>query len=245
MKFSLIIPAKNEKANLASNLPRWQAAKKKWQLEMIVADGASTDGSIELAKKYADQVVVKTKKERETIGEGRNRGAAVATGELFIFLDAGVVVPDITKFLTLISQVFGDTKIIAGTGRVEIEPRLATAADKLVHNVSNLIIRTFIALGWGGGKGEFQIVRSAFFRKIGGYNEKLPVAEDNDLMRRLAKLGRLHFFNELVVYDDPRRYRKLGYPKVVSLWILNQLWVWLFKRSFSRSWDRIGPSAPR
>ncbi len=239
MQFSIIIPAKNEIKNFQRTLPQYQALKGKFSYEIIVADGKSTDGSIEYAMRFTDRVQVKTKPERETIGEGRNRGAAVARGEILVFIDAGVLVEDIVNFFLTIEHRFRDERVVAAVPRVKIHPREATAADSIVHGLVNGLVHLVNLAGLGAGKGETQVIRRSAFEAVRGYNEKLVAAEDNDLMRRLARIGKVVFLKELVVYDNPSRYRKLGYPRVLAEWILNQFFVLFFGKSFSKEWKRI------
>src|SRR3989344_8815314 len=103
-EFSIIIPAKNEIANFRRTLPVYKKLKESFSCEIIAALGHSDDGSVDYARIMTDQVVVQTKKGRETIGEGRNRGAVVANGDIFVFLDAGVVVPEINHFFDVIRE---------------------------------------------------------------------------------------------------------------------------------------------
>ncbi|OGY90513.1 MAG: hypothetical protein A3B30_00885 [Candidatus Komeilibacteria bacterium RIFCSPLOWO2_01_FULL_52_15] len=238
MQFSIIIPTKNELANMKRLLPQYDALRGAASYEVIVADGASTDGTIQYARTITNRVEVKTKQERETIGEGRNRGAAVAQGDVLVFVDAGVRIPDVPGFFQAITRHFTDTTVVAAVPRVSIDPGVATFADRLVHGTVNLLIRASNALGWGSGKGETQIIRHSAFQKVGGYNEKLVAAEDHDMMMRLSKIGKVKFLPELTVYDDPSRYRKLGYPRVIGLWILNWFSMRIFRRSFSKEWKR-------
>lgn len=239
MRFSIIIPAKNELQNLQRTLPQFAALKGIFEYELIVADGASTDGTIELARSRGARVEVKIKQERETIGEGRNRGARVATGDILVFLDAGVMVKDIVDFFRTIQATFAHSSVVAAVPKVNINPSEATFSDELVHGGVNMLIRFINFMGWGAGKGECQIVRQSAFEAVGGYNEKLVAAEDNDLYRRLAKKGRVVFLKDLQVYDDPARYRKKGYPQVISLWFMNQIFVRLLGRSYSKEWKRV------
>ena len=239
MQFSIIIPAKNEIKNLQATLPQHEKLRGDFDFEVIVADGASTDGTIEFAQGAGARVEAKTKKERETIGEGRNRGAAVAKGEVLVFIDAGVRIKNPKEFFETIVQLFKDNpSLVAAVPRVGIHPSEATTADTLVHGAVNAIIHFFNAVGLGAGKGETQIIRREAFKKVGGYNERLVAAEDNDLMRRLARMGTTRFVSSLQVYDNPSRYRKLGYPHVIGLWILNQLSVLFTGRSYSKEWKR-------
>jgi glycosyltransferase involved in cell wall biosynthesis len=239
MQFSIIIPAKNELENFKRNLRQFESLRGKFTYELIIADGASTDGSIEYARGIADSVEVKTKQSRETIGEGRNRGARAASGDILAFFDAAVQVDKVSEFFDYAFQKFQDPTIVAVIPNVGVYPDEAKFVDHLVNGFINYLIRFTNALGLGAGKGEAQIIRRSAFEKVHGYNELLVAAEDNDLMRRLAKIGKVVSAPFLNVYDDPRRYRKLGYPRVISQWILNQLSVVLFGKSYSKEWKRV------
>ncbi len=239
MQFSIIIPAKNELENFKRNLRQFEVLRGKYTFEVIVADGASTDGSVEYARDSVDKVEVKTKQGRETIGEARNRGARAATGDIFAFFDAAVQADKVVEFFDYMLKKFQDPDIVAVIPNVGIYPDEATTLDRIVSGFINLLIRFCNAMGWGAGKGETQVIRRSAFEKVHGYNELLVAAEDNDLMRRLAKVGKVVSAPTLNVYDDPRRYRKLGYPRVIAQWILNQLSVIFFGKSYSKEWKRV------
>jgi glycosyltransferase involved in cell wall biosynthesis len=236
MKFSIIIPTLNEIKNLKRFLPQYQVLKGKFDYEIILGDSSSTDGTIEFARRCGARVEVT--KERG-IALGRNKAAAVATGEILVFLDAAVLIDKIDLFFKSVDKTFTDKRILAATPNVRVDPAIATWQDRSVHATVNGLIRFVNALGLGAGKGEAQIIRASAFKKVGGYNEKLVAAEDNDLFRRLARIGKVVFLKELQVFDDPRRYRKLGYPRVISQWILNQLSVIFRGKSYSKEWKRI------
>jgi glycosyltransferase involved in cell wall biosynthesis len=239
MQFSIIIPAKNELENFKRNLHQFESLRGKYTYEVIIADGASTDGSIEYARGIADRVEVKTKQGKETIAEARNNGARVAAGDIFAFFDAAVQVDAVPSFFEYVLKRFEDPDIVAVIPRVGIYPDEATRMDKVVSGCINFLIRFCNVMGWGAGKGEAQIIRRSAFEKVHGYNELLVAAEDNDMMRRLARIGKVVSAPSLNVYDDPRRYRKLGYPRVIAQWILNQLSVIFFGKSYSKEWKRV------
>lgn len=237
MQFSIIIPAKNELENFKRNLHQFESLRGKYTFEIIIADGGSKDGSIEYARDIADKIEINYNK--ETIAEGRNRGARVATGDIFAFFDAAVQVDAVPEFFKYVQKRFEDPSIVAVIPNVGIYPDEATRMDRVVSGFINHLIRFMNALGFGAGKGEAQIIRRSAFEKLHGYNELLVAAEDNDLMRRLAKIGKVVSAPNLNVYDDPRRYRKLGYPRVIAQWILNQLSVIFFGKSYSKEWKRV------
>jgi len=88
-RISVIIPAHNEAALIGHAVSAVRAqATAGVELEVIVADDGSTDETVAAAREAGAQVV--------TLGGGnpaaaRNRGAAAATGEILIFLDADCI----------------------------------------------------------------------------------------------------------------------------------------------------------
>ena len=85
---SIIIPTKNEEHYLPLLLNSIKRQKYSGPMELIVADAGSTDKTVAIAKKFGAKVV-----KGGHPGVGRNAGAKVAKGELFLFLDADVVLP--------------------------------------------------------------------------------------------------------------------------------------------------------
>ncbi|MEH6501520.1 MAG: TIGR04282 family arsenosugar biosynthesis glycosyltransferase [Pseudoalteromonas distincta] len=88
MRLSVVIPVLNEAAGIQDALLALQAVRD--GVELIVVDGGSTDGTRELAAPLADKVL--------TSAPGRarqmNAGAAVATGDVLVFLHADTRLPE-------------------------------------------------------------------------------------------------------------------------------------------------------
>ena len=76
-------------------------------------------------------------------------------------------------------------------------------------------------------------------KKVNGNNEKLAAGEDFDLFRRIKKHGNILFTHEIVVYESPRRYRKIGYVGVSWSWLKNGLSVLFKNRSISNEWEQV------
>ncbi len=89
MKFSVVIPTYNEDDCLGTCL---KAIKKgsEQPLEIIVADGYSTDRTVEVAKENGARVVMN--RHRHAAG-GRNAGIKAAKGDVIVFIDADCI-PD-------------------------------------------------------------------------------------------------------------------------------------------------------
>ena len=90
MTVSVVIPAFNEAALLADSLGSVRAAMKVfdelgWRSELIVCDNNSTDGTARIARAAGATVCVEAVNQ---IGRARNTGAAHATGDWLVFVDA-------------------------------------------------------------------------------------------------------------------------------------------------------------
>ncbi len=234
---SVIIPALQEGTRLNRLLGQIsQPLRALHGIEVIVSDGGSTDETVACAGAGADVVVSHAGPRRQTIGGGRNRGADVARGGVLVFLNADVTLADPALFFRRIGEAFGAEPIAAASCRVMVEPSEERPIDRLVHTPFNAWCRLLSWLGAGMARGECQAVSSELFRTIGGYNEALAAAEDYDLFRRIGRKGRVRFLADVTVFESPRRYRALGYPRVLTLWFLNALSVALRGRSLSREW---------
>ncbi len=88
MKLSIVMPVLDEAAGIAAAL-RALAPLRARGVEVIVVDGGSRDGTVELARPLADRVL--------TAPRGRasqmNAGAAAATGDVLLFLHADTRLP--------------------------------------------------------------------------------------------------------------------------------------------------------
>jgi GT2 family glycosyltransferase len=87
--------------------------------------------------------------------------------------------------------------------------------------------------------GEFQMVRAETFRKLGGFNEKLVASEDIEFFRRLSALGKVKLDRQMVVMHTGRRAHKIGWPKLLTLWFLNTMWMTFLGRAFVGEWKPI------
>src|SRR4051812_1846574 len=98
IKLSIVIPTRNEAQALERTLKQYLPWKDKYGLELIVSDGNSTDGTLEIARKLADKVVPAEPGKKQNIAIGRNAGAWAASGEFIFETDADVHMPDPDKF---------------------------------------------------------------------------------------------------------------------------------------------------
>ena len=237
---SIIIPTLNEAKIIEATL-RTLAATLTLPHEVIVSDGGSCDGTAELAARYANTVLVFSGPGRQTIGEGRNEGAKVATGDFLVFLDADCVIPEPDRFFAQALAYFEkDPGLVGLTAYLRVFPADETFGDKLVSGVANLGLRVANnVLRRGASFGEFQMIRREAFARLGGYRADLIAFEDTDMFRRLSRIGRTTIAPKLRVLHSGRRGHQVGHPQLIAMWLVNMAFVAIRDRTFSKEWRPI------
>jgi glycosyltransferase involved in cell wall biosynthesis len=241
LKFSIIIPTLNEEKLLPNLLKqlKYENISARYNTEIIISDGGSADKTIEIARQYADIVTIHKGEHRQNIAEGRNEGAKIAAGDVFIFINADIIIADIDAFFYEIINFVNNKKYLALTCSVKVFPEEEKLIDRIYHTFYNKYFKSLNAIGVGMGRGECQVIRKEVFNKVNGYNKVLAAGEDFDLFRRVRKLGKILFLSNMCVYESPRRYRKLGYWGVTWSWLKNSFSVLIKKKSLSREWEAI------
>jgi len=239
--YSIIIPTLNEERLLPDILKQLtdSSLRKKYKYEIIVSDGGSKDKTIDIASAYADKVCLNKQGAQQNIAIGRNIGAKAASGNIFIFLNGDVLIKDTERFFSFIENSFSSGEYLAMTCPVRIPPAEEITVDKLYHGFYNSYFNFLNVIGMGMGRGECQVIRREIFEKLGGNNEILAAGEDFDLFRKIRRHGKILFAKDLLVYESPRRYRKLGYFNVTFSWLKNSFSVVVKNRSISTEWEQI------
>jgi len=241
IRYSVIIPVYQEEKILDFILSKFsKELRVKFSFELIVSDGGSNDSSVEIAKKYADKIVVHQENRRQTIAEGRNKGAALAEGEILIFINADTYPVDFTTFFEAVEQFRnGNKDEVALACLVRGIPEEERPIDRLFYSIHNPLLQFGNLMNYGFGRGECQVIRSTAFYEAGGYNETVHAGEDFDLYGRLTKYGKIRYDKKIFVYESTRRFRKFGYRKVLYLWLRNAIAVKFKGHSHTEDWDPV------
>ncbi|MDX1570152.1 MAG: TIGR04283 family arsenosugar biosynthesis glycosyltransferase [Xanthomonadales bacterium] len=172
MKVSVVIPTLNEASQIEACLASLQ--KRRDQLELIVVDGGSTDGTPDLAEPLVDRVVSAPRGRAVQL----NAGWRAARGAIVLFLHADTRV-DRRHFDALQAA---DVQV---WGRFDVRIDGRNPLFRLIERMMNLRSRlTGIATG-----DQAIFVRRALLEDIGGFPE-LPLMEDvavSKLLRRRAR----------------------------------------------------------
>ena len=196
MRISVVIPAFNEERLLGETVRSVKTAvaafsRRNWETELIVCDNNSTDHTAEVARAAGATVVFEPVNQ---IARARNRGAAAASGDWLIFVDADSH-PSIELFAEVAGQITSG-RCLAGGATVKLNGRYPKAS--MVTRLWNGLSR---ALHWLAGS--FIFCEAAAFRKIGGFSSELFASEEIDLSRRLKKLARAEQKKIVILHRHP------------------------------------------
>lgn len=237
MKISVIIPTYNEAKGIDITLQQFQSIRGT-DLEIIVSDNGSTDDTKTIARSACDKVVALPTDVRSTIGECRNRGARVASGDILWFIDADVRIPNIQEAQTAVIHEFErNPNIVAVLLPLGIYPAEATFWDRFWFGVVNISV--YVQNSWlhiGAAPGDCQIVLRREFERVKGFNPELATAEDYELFHRLIKNGKVKTIWTHKVEMSPRRIRRDGWTKVLYLWFKNWVNCFILHRTNRAEW---------
>lgn len=240
MRYSFIIPTLNEEKLLEQLLQVLdnKELRQKYNYEIIISDGGSTDKTLEIANKYADKILVNNNS-TQNISMGRNVGGFSAKGDIFIFYNGDILPENIGEVFTTVESKFINSKYLAMTCCVKVFREEQLFVDVIFQNFYNYYFHLLNIIGMGMGRGECHIIKREVFNEFKGYNENLAAGEDFDLFRRIRKKGKILFARNLTVYESPRRYRKLGHFRIFFTWLINSIYIIFGNSSKSTEWKQV------
>lgn len=196
MKISVIVPAFNEEKLIAASLQVMHAAmtsfsQRGWTSEMIVCDNNSTDSTAAIARAAGAQVVFEPINQ---IARARNTGAAAATGDWLVFVDADSH-PTPELFAEVAQQIEAG-RCLAGGCTVRYDERHVLA--DCVTTGWNLLSRL---LRWMAGS--FIFCEREAFAAVGGFSLELFASEEIDLSKKLNKLARERGRDVVILHRHP------------------------------------------
>lgn len=230
MKLSVIIPAFNEERYLPATLAAIQSAAADVSCELIVVDNQSTDATGDIAHQHGARVI---NEPIHNIGRVRNTGAAAATGDVLIFIDADTAVPP--SLLHKIDAVMQRESCLGG----------AVAVD---YSAFRRPWMRWYLKGWAFWSSVFNMKQGAAqycrfdaFRHVGGYDESIHVGEDIEFYWRLARYARrsghdLHFIEDPKVVTSSRRFDRMSVWQVLVLTHPLVIWFNWRRASLWKSW---------
>jgi len=205
-KISVIIPTLNEEKYIEKTLLSIKAQTIKQPYEIIVSDGKSKDRTVEIAKKYADKIVVCNK---NGISVGRNLGAKYAEGEILVFIDADTILLPNT-----LEEVYKEVKKKnVALVSCPVAPSSYSPSFYFLYWFYNQFSKNSIKVGKPQIAGMFMATKKEMFDLVGGFDENLKILEDYDFSERISKFGKVKIVESTFVLTSPRRIEKWGKAK--------------------------------
>jgi rSAM/selenodomain-associated transferase 2 len=204
MRLSVIVPTLDEEATIASTLAH---ARRPGEVELIVVDGGSRDGTVRAARPLADRVLDGPRGRAAQM----NAGVAAARGALLLFLHADTRLPD--DYPALVADALAPAGVVGG--RFDLRFDAPGLAYRVIERLIGLRSRL---TGVATGDQAIFVRRDAFVR-VGGY-PPIPLMEDIALCRALKRAGRMVALRDVVV-TSARRWQRDGLVRTVALmWTL-------------------------
>ena len=222
---SIIIPTLNEEFYL----PKLLTALSKQtfrDFEVIVVDGKSQDKTVFEAAKFIDRVPsLKIIEGVRGISRQRNLGARESQGEYFLFFDADVV--PATNFLEVLMAEIKKRRI--DCGMVFPRPQSPNLGTRIAATLGSLFLFGALWPFYKNTIGADFWLRREVFEEVGGFDEELTFAEDNDLLRRILKKGYSYrVLYKPKIYMSLRRFERDGYFKYILKSVISMVLIAIF-----------------
>lgn len=202
MTLAIVVPTLNEEDAVRRHLPAALAAAD----EVIVSDGGSRDGTVEIARRLCARVV------EGPPGRGGqlNRGAAATDADILLFLHADTTLPpdgaDLVRE-TIAGGALGGAFLL----RFDVD----RPAQRLGERLINWRTRRFrVPLG-----DQAHFATRETFERLGGYRD-WPILEDLDFALRLRRLPGMAVIASPVT-TGARRFIEQGTVRTVAInWLI-------------------------
>lgn len=194
MKTSIVIPTYNEETGIAETLSALCSAAGQTENAEIIISDASDDNTLRIASDFP----VKTCRSPKGRAKQMNHGAGMATGEILYFLHADTIPP--AGFIDTITAAVREGKT-AGCFQLSFDdPHWLMQTYGWFTRLPLMVCR--------GGDQSLFITRD-LFRKIGGFNEKLRIMEDIEIIERISRHTVFTILDDIVC-TSARKYAVNG-----------------------------------
>ncbi|MTI32610.1 TIGR04283 family arsenosugar biosynthesis glycosyltransferase [Xanthovirga aplysinae] len=205
MLISIIIPTYNESEQIESLIHHLQhKTDPNHILEIIVVDGNSQDGTIELAKQAGAKVISASKKGRAS---QMNEGSRQAKGEILYFLHGDTFPPiNFSKDIQMAIQKGAK----CGCYSLSFDK-----SHWLLEFIGWLTSFNVNAIRFGD---QSLFVTKDCFIQAGGFSEEMLVMEDHEIIPRLRKYGKFVVMNK-TVQTSTKKFQVNGTVRLMTIFV--------------------------
>jgi glycosyltransferase len=196
MKVSIITSVYNNKETIKEALYSVFSQTYK-NIEYIIVDGKSNDGTMDIIKKYEKQIDIIVSEPDNGIYDGLNKGVKLATGDIIAFLHSD----DIYSTNTIVEEIvknFIDTKADGVYGDLVYTPKENTTKI-LRYWKSKAFHSHMLRSGWMPAHPTLFLKRSVY-EKYGNFDLSFKIAGDYDFMLRVLSAGIKVVYLPKVIY---------------------------------------------
>jgi rSAM/selenodomain-associated transferase 2 len=213
MNISIIIPVLNEEHSVAKLMDYLKEIQNPELInEIIVIDGGSEDTTLEILKNYPSIKVIHSQKGRAI---QMNLGAQNASSNILYFLHCDTL-PPVNFDYEIINQVKKGN--LSGCFKMKFD------SNHIVLKVSQWF--TQFNMQWCRGGDQSLFVERNLFGKLNGFNQKLIIYEDNELISRLYKNSKFIVIQKIVI-TSARKYLRNGVWKLQFHFLIIHCKFWL------------------
>tara|TARA_B100001057_G_scaffold177189_1_gene178018 strand:+ start:797 stop:1558 length:762 start_codon:yes stop_codon:yes gene_type:complete len=159
-------------------------------IEYIVIDGGSTDGTIEKVLSYGKKIDKFVSEEDDGLYHAMNKGIALATGDIIGFLHSDDIFADTEVLSTIATKFNNNLALDACYGDMIYSSRFNTS-NIMRYWKSNTFEPGSFSKGWSPPHLAF-FVKLKIYKKYGGFDTKYKISSDIELMMRFLEIHRIN-----------------------------------------------------
>jgi glycosyltransferase involved in cell wall biosynthesis len=187
MKISIITVCHNSQDTIEHTI-RSVLSQEDADIEFIVVDGCSADNTLDIIRKYADQIDTVISEPDSGMYEALNKGIALATGDVIGILHSDDYYSS-THVLSAVLLAFVSSEIDAVYGDLQYVNKVDP--DKVVRNwIAGPYKEGMFLKGWMPPHPAF-FARTSCYQKFGNFNTRFRTAADYELMLRFIQKNKI------------------------------------------------------